>query len=156
MRASLAVSAGSLHWLCAERSGLNDSAGEGRRRRAGDRESRQMQGAGSRETEGRRPRLREIVQKEGNQRLKRRKKKYRRRPFQEMDRQTEPRRWRSRLSLQPGRNCPLTLSWATGVQPTDLWGRGVPDLQENLPQGLSWETPVHQPEDLHQTSSPAC
>jgi hypothetical protein len=28
-RASLAVSAGSLHWLCVERSGVNDSAGEG-------------------------------------------------------------------------------------------------------------------------------
>ena len=42
VRASLAVSAGSLHWLCAERSGVNDSAGEGRRTGEGGLELRQM------------------------------------------------------------------------------------------------------------------
>lgn len=72
VRASLAASAGSLHWLCAERSGVNDSAGEGRRRGAGGWEPRQMPEP---ETEERRPRLREVVQEEGNQRLKMRKKK---------------------------------------------------------------------------------
>lgn len=91
------------------------------------------------ETEGRRPRLREVVQEEGNQRLKRRKKKNRRRPFPETNRQMEPRRWRSQPSSQRGRSLPLIMNWTKGVQPTGLWGRGVPALQENLPKGSAWK-----------------
>lgn len=41
-RASLAVSAGSLHWLCVERSEVNDSAGEGKGGGEGGQEPRQM------------------------------------------------------------------------------------------------------------------
>lgn len=93
---------------------MNDSAGEGRRPGEGGREPRQMPEP---ETEGRRLWLTEVVQEEGKQRLKRRKKKSRRWPFPETDRQTEPRRWRSEPSSQPGRSRPLTLNWAKGVQP---------------------------------------
>lgn len=39
------------------------------------------------------------------------------------------------LSSQLGRGRPLNLNWTKGVQPTGLWGRGVPALQENLPKG---------------------
>lgn len=114
VRGSLAVPTRSLHWLRAERSGVNDSAGEGRGRGEGGREPRQMPEP---ETEGRRLRRREVVQEEGKQRLKRRKKKSRRWPFPETHRQTEPRRWRSEPSSQPGRSCLLTLNWVEGVQP---------------------------------------
>lgn len=81
---------------------MNDSAGEGRRPGEGGREPRQMSEP---ETGGGRSLwLREVVQEEGKQRLKRRKKKSRRWPFPGTDRQKERRRWRSEPTSQAGRS----------------------------------------------------
>lgn len=133
MRASLAVPTRSLHWLCEERSGVNDSAGGGAETRSERPGAETDAGARDRRTA---TEVQRSTSGRGETDLKGERKRtgdgHSQRPTH---RRSEAKRWWSEPSSQPGRGRPLTLNWAKGVQPTGLWGRGVPALLGNVPKG---------------------
>lgn len=84
-----------------------------------------------------------------------RKKKIRKQPFPETNRQTDQRRGKSEPFPRPGRSHPLTLNRAEGVQPTRPLGTGVLPNWRISPRAELGNT-CHSTRRFTATSSPAC